>query len=329
MGKPEAYRPEIAQPDLAPWRAGNDGIPYVWRFESRRPGPRLWFNALTHGNEACGAWALAALLRLRPQPRCGTLTVSFANPAAASRRGPDEPLGTRSVDEDLNRVWNRLDQPGRSYERARARELRPLAEASDVLIDLHAMTHPTEPLALVGLLDRKPALARSRALAERIGFPTLLVADAGHRAGARLRDYGPFAADTGSAAALLVECGGWWERRSVAVAFDVVARTLTAFELLEPAAITAYRAEAPPLAAAPAPPSPVRLVEAARTVTIATDHFRFAQSFRGDEIIPAAGTVIAWDGDEPIATPFDSCFLLFPTTRPQRGATAVRLGRFV
>jgi succinylglutamate desuccinylase len=327
MGKPEAYIPEITQPDLAAWRAGSHGIPYVWRFESGRPGPRLWLNALTHGNEACGGLALAALLRRGPQPLRGSLTVSFANPAAAFRSSSSDPLGVRCIDEDLNRVWGRLDARARSHELLRARELRPLTDDCDVLIDLHAMTHPTEPLAIIGLMERRHALGRGRALAERIGFPTLLIADAGHASGVRLRDYGPFASDNGNAAALLVECGGWWERRSVSVAFDVVARAVAAFELLPRDLLDAYRADAP------SPPAqttgPTRVVEAARTITVATDRFRFAENFHGDEIIPRAGTVIAWDGDEAIATPFDSCFLMFPTTKPQKGSTAVRLGRFV
>ncbi|GIL38346.1 succinylglutamate desuccinylase [Roseiterribacter gracilis] len=327
MGKPDPYIAEIAQPDLAFWRSGSHGTPYVWRFDSGRPGPRVWLNALTHGNEACGALALTALLRRNPVPLHGTLTISFANPAAALRSSGDEPLGVRCIDEDLNRVWGRMADRSRTYEMLRARELRPLAHDCDVLLDLHAMTHPTEPLAIIGLIERKAALARSRALAEAIGFPTLLIADAGHASGVRLRDYGPFAADTGNAAALLVECGGWWEARSVSVAFDVVARTLAAFAMLPDDVIDTYRSEAPPLASQIVPRQ--RLVEAVHTITIATDQFRFAEDFRGDEVIPNAGTVIAWDGDQAIETPFDSCFLMFPTTKPQKGATAIRLGRFV
>src|SRR5882672_6036305 len=123
MGKPEAYIAEIAQPDLALWRAGSHGTPYVWRFDSGQPGPRLWLNALTHGNEACGALALTALLRRNPVPSHGALTISFANPAAALRASSDEPLGLRCIDEDLNRVWGRLADRSPSYELKRAREL--------------------------------------------------------------------------------------------------------------------------------------------------------------------------------------------------------------
>ena len=35
---------EIDFPDLSRWEKGNVGIPYVWRFESARPGPKLTVN---------------------------------------------------------------------------------------------------------------------------------------------------------------------------------------------------------------------------------------------------------------------------------------------
>jgi hypothetical protein len=46
-------------------------------------------------------------------------------------------------------------------------------------------------------------------------------------------------------------------------------------------------------------------------------------------VIAKAGTVIAYDGSEPIRTPYDGCVLIMPSRRLARGFTAVRLGRFV
>ena len=46
-------------------------------------------------------------------------------------------------------------------------------------------------------------------------------------------------------------------------------------------------------------------------------------------MIPQAGTVIARDGGRAVATPYDDCVLIMPSRRLDKGATAVRLGRFV
>ena len=39
---------QLALPDLAPYRSGNTGVPYVTTFDSGRPGPHVLVNALTH-----------------------------------------------------------------------------------------------------------------------------------------------------------------------------------------------------------------------------------------------------------------------------------------
>ena len=53
---------EVEFPDLARWGAGNAGIPYVWTFAAECAGPHVLVQALTHGNEVCGAIALDWLL---------------------------------------------------------------------------------------------------------------------------------------------------------------------------------------------------------------------------------------------------------------------------
>jgi hypothetical protein len=50
---------------------------------------------------------------------------------------------------------------------------------------------------------------------------------------------------------------------------------------------------------------------------------------RGLDVISKAGTIIAYDGDMPVATPYDDCILIMPSQRLSRGLTAVRLGRLV
>ncbi|MEP1029761.1 MAG: succinylglutamate desuccinylase, partial [Alphaproteobacteria bacterium] len=64
-------------------------------------------------------------------------------------------------------------------------------------------------------------------------------------------------------------------------------------------------------------------------VTITTDRFRFAEDYRGLETIAKAGTVLGYDGDDPVVTPHDDCVLIMPSRRLNRGGTAVRLARVV
>ncbi len=77
------------------------------------------------------------------------------------------------------------------------------------------------------------------------------------------------------------------------------------------------------------PPAPQTVIQVTAPVTIKTQAFRFAQPFLGLEVIAKAGTVIAWDGDEEIRTPYDDCVLVMPSRRLFPGQTGVRFGRFV
>jgi predicted deacylase len=310
-----SYAVELSAPDIAPYAAGNTGIPYVTSFDSGRPGPHVLVNALTHGNEICGAIVLDRLFRDKLRPAAGKLTLSFANVEAYQRFDPANPTASRFVDEDFNRVWDpaTLDGARQSTELRRARALRPLVAAVDLLLDLHSMQHATAPLMLAGLRDKSLALAR------RVGVPAIIVRDAGHAAGRRMRDYGAFDDPASPKTALLVECGQHWEKRSAEVAMETTMRFLAAAGVL-PAA------EAARLLERPAPPQ--RAVAVTDAVTIASDRFEFAEDYRGLEVIPRAGTIIARDGGQDVRTPYDDCVLIMPSRRLQRGQTAVRLGRF-
>jgi predicted deacylase len=306
---------ELAAPDIAPYADGNTGIPYVTSFDSGRPGPHVLVNALTHGNELCGAIVLDEMFRRGVRPVVGRLTLSFANVAAYSRFDPASPTASRFVDEDFNRLWDTamLDGTRQSTELARARALRPLIDTVDLLLDLHSMQQASPALMLAGLTDKSLALAR------RVGVPEIIVRDAGHAAGPRMRDYGAFSDPASPKAALLVECGQHWERPTAALAVETAWRFLAASGVLAPAEAARILAR---------PTAPQRVVAVTDAVTIAGDHFEFTQDFRGLEVIPQAGTVIAHDGGNEIRTPYDDCVLIMPSRRLLRGQTAVRLGRF-
>src|SRR6185437_5576027 len=204
---PLQFEVRLAAPDIADWIDGNTGIPGFTTRASRRPGPHVAILALAHGNEIAGAIALDRLLRDGLTPARGKLTFGFVNLAAYERFDPRQPTLSRFVDEDINRVWDAavLDGPRHSIELDRARAIRPLIDTVDVLLDLHSMLWPSDPLILSG------ATAKGRALAAGIGTPALVVADKGHASGRRLIDYARFASAETSGVANLVEAGQHWQ----------------------------------------------------------------------------------------------------------------------
>jgi len=70
---------EISPPDIAPFKDGNTGVDYVHVLESGKAGPNVMVQALTHGNEFCGAIALKILFDEKITPEKGKLTLAFAN----------------------------------------------------------------------------------------------------------------------------------------------------------------------------------------------------------------------------------------------------------
>ncbi len=313
-----ASRPiSVAFPDLEAHAAGSAGLPYVWTFAAARRGPHVLVQALTHGNEVCGAIALDWALREELRPTRGTLSLVFANVAAYKRFDATDPFASRCVDEDFNRLWTAevLDGPRDSSELRRARELRPLYERVDYLLDLHSMSEPCPPLAMAGLRSKGLALARA------VGTPQHIVVDGGHAAGRRLRDYAFFDDEDDPRAALLIECGQHWDVSAPAIAIQSVLRFLRHLDMAEQRLLDAFLEVEPPPAQ--------KLIEVTTTVTIGSDDFAFAFPVQGLQTIPRAGTTYALDGDTAIRTPHDDCVLIMPTRRPKRGETAVRLGRYV
>lgn len=308
---------QVTFPDLTRWAAGNIGVAYAWTFASGKAGPHALLQALTHGNEVCGAIALDWLLGKGFRPTRGTLSVCFANVAAYQSFDPSDPFASRCVDEDFNRLWTVevLDGPRQSADLARARELRPLYDSVEYLLDLHSMTDPCPPLAMAGRQRKGVELAQA------LGVPQHIVVDGGHATGKRLRDYAFFDDSADPRNALLVECGQHWESGAPDVAKLATLRFLRHFGMADPAFLDAY------LEAVPMPAQ--KVIEVTDVITIDTDDFAFAIPVHGLAVVPKAGTVLARDGGSDVLTPYDDCVLIMPTRRPKRGETAVRLGRFV
>ena len=308
---------DVALPDLSRWAAGNTGVAYAWRFGDPASTPSVTVQALTHGNEVCGAIALDWLLRSGFRPVRGALTLIFANAAAYQTFDAGDPFAARCLDEDFNRLWDAevLDGARTSRELTRARELRPFYDRTDFLLDLHSMTDPCPALALSGSRQKGLDLARA------VGMPQYVVIDAGHQAGRRLRDYIQFDDPLDPRNALLVECGQHWEAASPIVAQQVMLRFLQHFGMLDRAFIDAH------VDTGDLPPQ--RTIAITDVVTIETNAFAFAGPVTGMMSIARRGTLIARDGEREIRTPHDECVLIMPTRRPRKGETAVRLGRYV
>jgi hypothetical protein len=301
-------------PDLSDWTKGNTGIPGVTSLASGKPGPHVALLALTHGNEYSGAIALNRLLRAKFTPAVGRLTVAFVNLTAFGRFDPHNPTASRFIDEDLNRVWDEavLDGPRRSIELDRARELRPVIDTVDVLLDLHSMLWPSCPLNLCGSADK------GRRLAQGIGAPSLIVADHGHLNGRRIIDYARFSDPETLYVANLVEAGQHWAGATVANALDSISGLLWHLGLAGPQHTMLPRPDGVQL----------KCAVVTETVTAMTSNFNFMQPYQGGDVIRERNTLIARDGEVEIRTPYDNCLLVMPSLRPSKGHTAVRLGKF-
>jgi predicted deacylase len=308
---------QIQPPDITPYRQGNTRVDYVHVFDSGRPGPIVMLQALTHGNEFCGAIALDTLMKEKVRPRVGRLTLAFANVAAYERFDFDDPDRSRYIDEDYNRVWGdaALLGPRDSAELRRARELRPFVDAADLLLDIHSMHEPCRPIMVCAKSEK------SVALSWRIGVPADLLIDTGHPAGLRMIERGDFNDPQSPKAAVLIECGQHWEASAAEVAIDTALRFLKASGAVDAAwADSRLRLE---------PPAQQRLIRVTEPVVAKTMEFRFARDLRGLEVLPAKGTLVATDGDTQWRTPYDDCVMVMPSmVHLKPGTTMVRLGRY-
>ena len=312
-----AYPIELTFPEISAHEHSDTGIPYVHTFDSGAAGPHVMINALTHGNEVCGAIVVDALLRAKLRPRRGKLTLSFANVDAYARFDPSRPDAARFVDQDFNRVWTAqtLDNASLdSSELRRARAMRPVLDTVDLLLDLHSMHEKSKPLIVSG------PLAKGIALAEQLGTPATVISDEGHPEGRRMRDYEGFGDPQSPRNALLIECGQHWEASALAVARDVTARFLALSGVVDAQDLPAGWTM--PL------PDEMLIVRVTEPVVAKSPDFRFADAYTGLEVFPEAGSVIGWSDGEAVRTPYPDCMLVMPSLRQLRaGVTVVRLGR--
>lgn len=312
---------ELKPPLIERWRDGGTGVDFVHAWDTGKPGPRVMIQALTHGNEICGAialdWLLDQIAKGAFRPARGRLILAFANVAAFQRFDTAHPFSSRCIDEDLNRVWADEVLLGArdSAELRRARELRPFVDASEFVLDIHSMSEPCAPLMVCGTQDKNAAYARE------LGVPEILLIDTGHPAGLRMVERGGFGDPQSPHRALLIECGQHWEQAAAEVATDATARFLGLTGLADADWVQAHVRL--PL------PKKQKLVRVTEPVVAKSSNFRFLVPTVGLSVIAKAGTPIAQDGDHVYVTPYDDTVLVMPGTNNLKpGGTAVRLGRF-
>jgi hypothetical protein len=219
---------ELSPPDITPYRIGNTGVDYVHVFDSGKAGPNVMVQALTHGNEFCGAIALKILFDEKIKPEKGKPTLAFANVAAYARFDFGDPDRSRYIDEDYNRVWgdDALLGPRDSAELRRARQLRPFVDAADYLLDLHSMHEPCRPIMVCAVGGKGGE--KSAALARRIGTPGDLLIDitAVDYPERQLPRFDVLCFATRPSRRGSIEWGQHWEKSAVDVAVDTLFRSL-------------------------------------------------------------------------------------------------------
>ena len=308
---------ETQPPDISGYRDGNTGVDFVHLIDSGRPGPTVMVQALTHGNEFCGAIALDYLFQQRIRPEAGKWVVAFANVEAYERFDFDDPDASRYIDEDYNRVWGDdvLFGARDSIELRRARKLQPFVDAADYLLDIHSMHEPCRPIMVCGTVEKHVALAR------KVGLPADLLIDTGHPAGVRMRDRGTFSDPDNARAAVLIECGQHWEKSAVDVAIDTMLRFLAATGGVSPQSIEPrLRVQTP---------SRQRVIRVTEPVVAQSMNFQFLVPIESLSIVAKAGMPIARDGATVWTAPYDDTVLVMPSMRHLRpGNTQVRLGRY-
>ena len=311
------YPVSLVPPDISSYRTGNTGVDYIHQLDSGMPGPHVMISSVVHGNELCGAIAVDHILQNNVRPLKGKLSLAFMNVDAYLSFDPDNPSASRYLDEDFNRLWTKelLEGDRSSIELRRAREVLPVLDTVDLLLDIHSMQTATKPLMMAGPLDKGCEFAR------KLGIPEVVVMDFGHKAGRRMREYEGFSAPGSTKNALLIECGQNWDQRSADLAITASWRFLMILGLVsEENAAAHLRTE---------PPSEQRIIKVSEPYTIRNSGFSFKEPYVGLEEIPSAGTVIANDGEIEVKTPYDNCVLIMPSRRQRPGDTAVRFGRYI
>jgi succinylglutamate desuccinylase len=129
----------------------------VYIKEGVKPGKTLAVFCGVHGNETAGILAVKKVLN-EIKIDAGKVYFVFANPKAIEQ-------GVRFTKKNLNRCFLK-NQSGDTYEEKRARELMPILDECDALLDLHASNIPNSTPFII---FEEPA----RGCVEMLDFPII------------------------------------------------------------------------------------------------------------------------------------------------------------
>jgi len=292
-------------PSIEPYRAGNTGIDYVWSFAADAPGPHVMVNALTPGNEPCGAVAVLRLLAEGIRPARGRLSLAFASPEAYAAFRAGRHVPARFLDRDLNRLWRDdwIDADPVSREAKRARELRPWLRTVDALLDLHSTASVARPFFV--LAD----LPKARALADAMAVPaTQQIMPGGCIDGRHMIDYGRFADPEDTAVAVTVECGRHDVAAAAEIAYDAAIRFLDVLDVVA----DPIRSQGPEKGA-------IRRFRTVDPYLVQSEQFKLLVPKDGFVSV-RSGQTVAIDGGNAVVAPYDAV-IIAPRPDPVRGAT--------
>lgn len=182
--------------------------------DTGKKGKKVWFLALTHGNEPAGLQAQERFLSQYAHClQAGQVYLLQVNPLAYA-------LGKRFVDVNMNRIW-KLEQDLTRYEDQRLQELLPYLEELDVVLDIHSV--PTSTTQTMGI-----CATRDQEIAEHVlGVDILLVDDDFDQAGSLIS----YVTRRGGIW-FGMECGSHLDPQGADRALQVMLRILSDLEML-------------------------------------------------------------------------------------------------
>ncbi len=301
--------------DISAYERGNTGIRYAYSFESGKPGPHVLITGLSHGNEPGGREAVTTLIDRAITPARGKLSLALLNIDAYHGSNGVDPYGTRFLETDFNRVWDEaiLDSDQDSIELRRAREVRPLVDSADILLDIHATPYEANPYFV-----QKPG-SRGIELADSLGTPrTRVFFEQGSAHSPTITNYRQFRAEGSEAMAVSLETGLFFARTSAQCALSTAVRLLRMTGLVEADALEDLITWSDP--------GPVRRIRVLYPEIVETTDISLL--FRPEQFQPyAKGAVVAYDGDRPVPAPFDGAIPMWVKQKFEANIQAFMWGR--
>ncbi len=307
---------EFAPVDITPYASGNTGTSYVWSFDSGKDGPHVMICGIMHGNEIAGAAVLDRMLKRKLRPMRGKLTFCFGNPDVYAQFDRAHPYLHRYLDTDINRVWGpELEDPDNQLaEVRRARELRPVVDTVDYLLDIHTMQGRGAPVAL--MRGKKTAL---ELVSNITGIPFVLTGTMHQAERLRLRDYARFGDPGSDCVAIQLEAGQHWEASAIDEGEAI------AMEFLECTGMLAAGVR-PGARPGVAPQKQLRVVE---IVLPDGGIFEYVEDFCNGTFFPDKGTLLGYAGKDraEVRTPVDDCYFIMPVHFRLDGGSCGRFAR--